>query len=330
MEIPTPPNHLHIAAIDCDFLTYRACAAAEMEIDLGADTILVQSSFAEVCKILKNDFERISRWLEDHFSYDHVIYLFFSHHTNFRKCVDPDYKGHRNRKKPCGYVRAINFLATKYPTFIMDALEADDAMGIFSTASEIPVMICSPDKDMRQIPGLLWNMDYQVDGPDLITPEEGFRWFLTQTLTGDQTDGYAGVPGIGKVKADQLLDKHGVSWDTVEAAFTKAGFTQDDALRNARLARILTANDYDFAARRPKLWAPEEGSGSGASGLLRGGRGPGPEAISRGDGPIPDPWFLPTVAHTGFRVDDGTAVHVSQPEKTTRKRRVQKRKSADR
>jgi len=326
MEIPTPPDHLHIAAIDCDFLTYRACAAAEMEIDFGEDVILVQSKFSEVLKILNNDFERINRWLEDYFPYDHSIYLFFSHHTNFRKSVDPDYKGHRNRKKPCGYVRAINFLANKYPTFVMEGLEADDAMGIFSTSSRLPVMICSPDKDMRQIPGMLWNMDYQVKEPDVITQEEGFRWFLTQTLTGDQTDGYSGVPGIGKVKADNLLDKHGVSWDTVEAAFTKAGLTRDDAIRNARLARILTANDYDFAARRPRLWTPER-TGSGAPEVLRGGRGQGPATISLGDSSIPDPWLTPTAPHTGLRADDGAAVHDRQHDQAPPKRGVQKRKS---
>ena len=32
--------------------------------------------------------------------------------------------------------------------------------------------------------------------------------------------------------------------------------TEDDALVNARLARILTADDYDFKNKQPKLWSP--------------------------------------------------------------------------
>ena len=30
-----------------------------------------------------------------------------------------------------------------------------------------------------------------------ITPDEGARWHLIQTMAGDNTDGYSGVPGIG-------------------------------------------------------------------------------------------------------------------------------------
>ena len=32
--------------------------------------------------------------------------------------------------------------------------------------------------------------------------------------------------------------------------------TEQDALTNARLARILTVDDYDFTKNRPILWTP--------------------------------------------------------------------------
>ena len=48
----------------------------------------------------------------------------------------------------------------------------------------------SPDKDMRQIPGKLYDFNETVE----ITPEEGARWHLIQTMSGDNTDGYSGVP----------------------------------------------------------------------------------------------------------------------------------------
>ena len=47
---------------------------------------------------------------------------------------------------------------------------------------------------------------YNLDETMHITPEEGARWHLIQTLAGDQTDGYGGVPGIG-VKAVHCLTK---------------------------------------------------------------------------------------------------------------------------
>ena len=44
--------------------------------------------------------------------------------------------------------------------------------------------------------------------------------------------------------------------------------TEEDALVNARLAKILTADDYDFERKEPKLWSPssnykiDDGTGS--------------------------------------------------------------------
>ena len=52
--------------------------------------------------------------------------------------------------------------------------------------------------------------------------------------------------------------KKGYSWSTVVKAFTDKGLTEDDALLNARLARILTIDDYDTKEQTPKLWTPQE------------------------------------------------------------------------
>ena len=78
------------------------------------------------------------------------------------------YKGHRNRKKPCGYKRVIRELEKEYEVIRMDTLEADDALGIYATQNP-GNMIVSPDKDMKQIPGSLYNLEEVT----LITPEEG-------------------------------------------------------------------------------------------------------------------------------------------------------------
>ena len=134
----------------------------------------------------------------------------------------------------------------------MKTLEADDAMGIYATAHPGNIIV-SPDKDMRQIPGKLYNLTDTT----YITPEEGARWHLIQTLAGDQTDGYSGVPGIGVKRAETLFDKEGYSWQTVLQAFKDKGLTEKDALLNARLARILTLDDYDTKRQDPILWTPE-------------------------------------------------------------------------
>ena len=47
-------------------------------------------------------------------------------------------------------------------------------------------IVVSPDKDMKQIPSVLWNM---TDDVVEITVEDGDRWHLIETLSGDPTDG---------------------------------------------------------------------------------------------------------------------------------------------
>jgi len=236
--------------IDADYIVYKSCAAAETEIDWSDDTILVTSNFNDAYSATTNELAK----LQNEFGSLSDLILFFSDSVNFRKKILPEYKGHRNRKKPCGYKRVINKLKTEYKVIVMPELEADDAMGIFST--QYPGnLIISPDKDMKQIPGKLYNLDETFT----ISPEEGAAWHLSQTLSGDSTDGYSGVPGIGVKRAETLFKKEGYSWKTVVKAYEDKGLTEQDALVNARLARILTVDDYDSKRKLAKLWTPTPG-----------------------------------------------------------------------
>ena len=235
--------------IDCDYIVYKCCAATETEIDFGENLIVVTSNFDEAYNCVKKELNKI----KDQFgSFDEMI-LFFTSPNNFRKKILPEYKGHRQRKKPCGFKRVINNLKIEYKVIIKDTLEADDTMGVYATKYPGNIIV-SPDKDMRQIPGKLYDLETSKD----ITAEEGAKWHLIQTLAGDQTDGYSGVPGIGVKRAETLFNKEGYNWSTVVKAFTDKGLTEDDALLNARLARILTIDDYDTKEQTPRLWTPQE------------------------------------------------------------------------
>ena len=245
--------------IDADYIVYKSCASAEYDVDYGDDVIFVGSSFKEA---YGNSIRELNKIQAEFF--DSSLILFFSDSVNFRKSVDPSYKGHRNRKKPCGYKRVINKLAENYELIRMPTLEADDAIGIYATSNDNCVMV-SPDKDMRQIPGTLYNLDETIT----ITPEEGWQWFLIQTLSGDSTDGYSGAPGYGIKTSKKFLDEYGYAWSNIVAAFEKKGLTEEDALKNARLAKILTKDDYDGA---PRLFNPtdagdgnQDGAGVSAS-----------------------------------------------------------------
>ena len=238
--------------IDCDYIVYKCCAATETEIDFGEDLIVVTSRFSEAYEYVERELYNIA---SDLGCFDDSI-LFFSDSVNFRKSIDPAYKGHRNRKKPCGYKRVINKLKEEYHVVVMPTLEADDAMGIYAT-KEPGHIICSPDKDMRQIPGQLFDLTQEVVE---ITPEMGDRWHLIQAMAGDQTDGYAGIPGIGIKRAEALLEANGATWQTVVDAFAAKDLDESVALMNARLAKILQCDDYDFTNQEPRLWNPSSDS----------------------------------------------------------------------
>ena len=182
--------------IDCDFVVYKCTAAAETEIDFGDDVIVVTSRFSQAYKCVKRELNRIA----DKFgSFDEMI-LFFSDSKNFRKDINEAYKGHRNRKKPSGYRRVINKLCDEYSVIKMPKLEADDAMGVYATKHTGNIIV-SPDKDMKQIEGMLWNFDDSFT----ITKKEGAKWHLIQTMAGDNTDGYSGVPGFGVKIASTVI-----------------------------------------------------------------------------------------------------------------------------
>lgn len=237
--------------IDADYIVYKACAANETEIDYGDDVIVVTSNFSDAYESVLKELYKLAECLG---CFDDSI-LFFSDSRNFRKLLYPAYKGQRSRKKPCGYKRVINALKEDFPVIRYPLLEADDALGIYATKNPGNIIV-SPDKDMRQIPGELFNL---TDPVITITPNEADRWHLVQSMAGDQTDGYGGIPTIGVKRALSLLDKNGWSWETVVKAYESKGLTEEDALLNARLAKILHSENYDEEKGTISYWTPAPG-----------------------------------------------------------------------
>lgn len=103
-----------------------------------------------------------------------------------------------------------------YGAIVSTGCEADDLLGIeqmsYNDASVEESMICSIDKDLRMIPGWHYHPGLRRRGSwiiephrYLVSPLDAMRFFYTQLLMGDATDGIKGVVGIGKSKADKLL-----------------------------------------------------------------------------------------------------------------------------
>lgn len=183
---------------------------------------------------------------------------------NFRKEVNPDYKGNRKSIKPILYEFLRDYLNNSgYKIFERPNLEADDVIGILATSTKIikgDKVVWSLDKDFKTIPCKFHRAKPNGDDESKIINEaEADWWFMYQTLIGDKVDGYDGCKGIGDKTARKILGEVGEKtlaemWDLVKNTYKDKGFTEDDALQNARMARILRAEDYDFKKKEVKLW----------------------------------------------------------------------------
>lgn len=138
-------------------------------------------------------------------------------------------------------------------------------------------------------------IEFWTDGITEVTEFEADLFHMMQALAGDPTDGYKGCPGVGMESARKALqlvsvpghgscfaplveeeytptrgkyagttttrwlsapDPDATMWDVVVSYYAKAGFGEEEALVQARCARILRANDYDFKKKEPILWTP--------------------------------------------------------------------------
>jgi DNA polymerase-1 len=237
--------------IDADFFAYRACQSAETELDWGDDLITIASNFRQVLDVFQGEINNLKKRFDTN-----NVTLYFSDSKNFRKSLSPEYKGKRTKRKPVGYKRLLKWCSKHYKTIRYENLEADDALGLECHLDPSDFILVSPDKDMKQISCNLFNGDQLVN----VTLKEADNWFWMQCLTGDPVDGYKGVPGIGAKGAEKILSKAEDPWQAIVEAYEKAGLTIDDAILNARLARILRPGEYNSTTKEPILWNPPQSS----------------------------------------------------------------------
>lgn len=238
--------------VDSDINAFKAAAAVEQEIDWGDGYM---TWHVEVDDAINHLTDQIAD-LQERFEPDAMIFALTDEH-NFRMDVLDTYKSNRkNVKRPLALKAVRQYIIDNYDTYKRPGLEGDDVLGILSTGKVVEgeKIIVSIDKDMKTIPG---KFVHRVEEGILdISEEEADYWHMYQTLTGDATDGYKGCPGVGPVKAEKLL-ADGHEWHKVVAAYEKAGFSEHEALVQARCARILRACDYDFKKKEVILWEPK-------------------------------------------------------------------------
>lgn len=243
--------------IDGDMLAFRSASASEVEINWGNDIFTLHSDLnhakAYFCDLADEVMEKALN-IHKHTG-DYLPIFCFSSSPYFRTKILSTYKMNRkNKRKPVAYKALVEWVKKESISVEQEGLEADDCIGILATS---PLcrgnsIIISGDKDMKCISG--FHYDYLREEYSVVTEEDAYRNFLMQTLMGDTTDGYSGCPKIGKVTASKLLDAD-CSWKTVKKAFEKAGLSEEEALRQARCAKILLYDDYEDG--KVRLWKPQ-------------------------------------------------------------------------
>lgn len=262
-----------VLLIDGDMIVHRSCCAVEKDTRFEDRYHILYSDAEEAWGVLMDTLSELTE-----IAGTSDVLFAFSDKGNWRRSVDPTYKAHRkDGRKPLAYWAVVDRIKDAFEFEVIPNLEADDILGIRQTGS---TAIWSLDKDLKQIPGMHLRDDEIV----LVSPEEADRFHLLQALMGDKTDGYDGCPGVGAVVADRALssgmklipqshvllsgkrkgqvETHWEEqpadnpWDIVVSYYERAGLTEDDALRNARMAKILRHTDYDNG--EVKLWTPKQ------------------------------------------------------------------------
>jgi DNA polymerase-1 len=201
----------------------------------------------------------------------------------FRHDLCPEYKAKRKERPPEWYDVA-EALKNNHPHRSLNKLEADDVIGILATHPTVQgeKIIVGRDSDLQQIPA--WHYDTRAHIAEFKVDAMAADYnFYHRILVGKTGDGIDGCPGVGQVKANQVMMQakpilkalaktspcitpdcwQSVYWRCVLDAFDRAGRTRDDAVRQANLVRILRADDVilPFNVNAPvviKGWLPPD------------------------------------------------------------------------
>lgn len=173
---------------------------------------------------------------------DYVIVLGAVGSRNFRYDINPTYKANRKAiKKPIMLDKVRAMVTGEFNTYSIPCLEADDVVRILYEEGEGNA-IASIDKDLQTFPCEIY--DSYHDTFTYVMPQQAEANFKRQLMIGDATDGYSGIPKVGKATADKHLIK-GVTVDDIIQMYLDAGLSIDDFKRTYNSAKILSKDDYN-------------------------------------------------------------------------------------
>lgn len=251
------------AFIDFDGVLYASALKGQVMIDDKPAQLLSEEA------LIADLVSRVQTIVDEHLKGATSVFLTLSDRKNFRHRLLPSYKANRKDSARPIMLDFLRDFASEgvdgISSMLIRDLEADDVCGIaagqFQEAG-YETVIYSPDKDLLQIPGMTLTPSPVRDRVPVlseVTVERADQWHIYQTLVGDTVDNYKGLPGYGPAKAEKLIETFedpADRWEAVVAGFVAKGLTAEDALIQARVARILRYSDWDKENKEPILWTP--------------------------------------------------------------------------
>ena len=243
-----------VLLIDGDILAYKIATANEVDTHWGNGFWTLHCDEIQCKHEVDAKIDDLGQSLE---ADDYVVAL--TDKNNFRKDVLPSYKDNRKqRRKPMVLNALRDYIMEKHNGIMWKNLEADDVMGIMATEPHPTEdrIIVSFDKDMRQIPAKVSRDGETVEE---IPQRLADYWFMIQTLAGDSTDGYNGLPNVGVKTAEKMIKQYTNVplldlWKIVVGAYKSKGYSKKEALQQARVAHILRHKEYNKKTGKVKLW----------------------------------------------------------------------------
>ena len=148
--VSTKPNESARSSYRCRLLLLSRSFCCEQEHEYNPDLTVIVGDFRRGKRIVEQELDKLRSRFDTK-----DIELFFTDTTNFRKEIDPSYKGNRTQAQALRIPEAEELGPGDICISHHAALEADDALGIAATSGLYDnFVLVSPDKDMQQIPAV--------------------------------------------------------------------------------------------------------------------------------------------------------------------------------
>lgn len=191
------------------------------------------------------------------------------------------YKGTRKSLKPWHYANLKAYMYGMLDAVRVSNIEADDMMAIVQTeAPPDTTIICSRDKDLKQVPG--WHYSWELGKQPSFGPEKidkfgtlelsqdnkklrgtGLLFFYAQMLTGDSVDNIPGLPKCGPVAAHRILTEEldtGEEYPLLQRVrqaywdYYTGEVAEERMIEQGQLCWIVRR--YDPTGMDPQIWYP--------------------------------------------------------------------------